>query len=157
MSGARCFLLFALLAVVVSCGTTDSGAMYDPNAPVTAITITTSGTVDPSGRSIALPAGDDQLLLALKDAFSRDGWNVSTSTTDVRYVMQLQTKVWTYEQKLSAIDLAIVDARTGAEILKGARKTYSPNDPPIDVTAVADMVVASLKKITSPPAESQNP
>ncbi len=156
MRRVHVYLLFASLATFLSCGTTNSGDLYDPNAPVTAITISTTGSVDPSSRSIALPPGDDELLLALRNAFSRDGWTVTTSTTDTRYVMQLQTKVWTYDQKLSAIDLSIVDARTGAEILKGVRKTYSPSDNPIDVNAVADMVVTSLKKITPSEAEPQS-
>ena len=119
MRRVQFYLLFASLAAIVSCGTTDSAVMYDPNAPVTAITISTSGSVDPSSRTIALPPGDDELLVAFRDAFSADGWNVSTSTTDSRYVMQLETKVWTYDQKLSAINLSIVDARTGAQILTG--------------------------------------
>ncbi len=157
MRGVRVSLLFVSLAAILSCGTTNSNDMYDPNAPVTAITVSTSGSVDPSSRTIALPPGEDELLLALRNAFSDDGWVVSTSTTDTRYVMQLQTKVWTYDQKLSAIDLSIVDERTGAEILKGVRKTYSPNDQPIDVKAVADTVVSSLRKITPSKAEQQSP
>ncbi len=158
MSRARFYLLFVAMTAVVSCGTTNSGGMYDPNAPVTAINISTSGSVDPSSRTIALPPGEDDLTLALKSALSSDGWAVSTSTTNTRYVLQLQTKQWTYEQRLANINLTIVDEKTGAEILTGERKTYSPNDTPIDVKAVADMVVASLKKITSPmPDNSANP
>ena len=143
------FLLCAAFAVIVSCGTTNSGNLYDPNAPVAAITVSTSGTVDGSNRTIALPPGDDELLVALRNAFSNDGWVVDTSTTNTHYVMLLQTKVWTYKEKLSSIDLSIVDQRTGAQILHGVRKTYSPDDPPIDVNAVADMVVSALKKVTS--------
>ena len=152
MSRARFFLFFASVAIIVSCSTTNSN-LYDPNAPVTAIDITTHGSVDPSSRTIALPPGDDELLLALKNAFSGDGWVVSTSTTNTRYVMLLQTQVWTYEQRLSHIDLSVVDQKTGSEVLSGVRNTKSPYDPPIDVKAVADLVVASLKKVTSPPAQ----
>ena len=119
MSRARFFFLFASVAIIVSCATTNSN-LYDPNAPVTAIDITTHGSVDPSSRTIALPPGDDELLLALKNAFSGDGWVVSTSTTNTRYVMLLQTQVWTYEQRLSHIDLSVVDQETSSEVLSGS-------------------------------------
>ena len=141
-------LLCAVSAVIVSCGTTNSADLYDPNAAVAAITISTSGNVDASNRTIALPPGGDDLSVALRNAFSNDGWAVSTSTTSTHYVMLLQTKVWTYKEKLSNINLSIVDQRTGAEILKGVRKTYSPDDPPIDVKAVAEDVISALKKVT---------
>ena len=144
------WLLFAATIWVISCGTTNSGNLYDPNAPVAAIDISTPGAVDSSARSIALPPGDDDLLTALRAAFSNDGWVVSESTTDTHYLLQLETKRWTYEQRLSSINLAIVDEKTGATVLTGARKMYSPNDPPIDVKAVADSVVSALKKISAP-------
>jgi hypothetical protein len=149
MNKARFFLLFAALVLITSCGTTNSD-MYDPNAPVAAITITTSGSVDPSQRSIALPPGNDELLVAFQKAFSSDGWTTSTSTTNTRYLMQLETKAWTYNQKLSAIDLSIIDEQTGKKILTGARKMLSGDDPPIDVTAVANAVVSALKGVTAP-------
>ncbi len=151
MSRKSFFLLFAGMATLASCGTTNSAEMYDPNAPVAAITVSTSGTVDPAARSMAIPPGNDDLLVALRTALSNDGWTVSTSTTNTRYVMQLQTAVWSFNQKLSSIDLTVVDARTGAKILTGSRKMYGPNDKPIDVNEVADSVVSSLRKITSPP------
>ncbi len=144
------FLLPAVLAAMASCGTTNSADLYDPNAPVAPISISTLGSVDPSDRSIALPAGTDDLLVALRAAFSGDGWTVSDSTTTTRYLMQLQTTNWTYEQKLASINLTVVDEKTAAKILTGERKNYSPDDKPIDVKAVADMVVSSLKKITQP-------
>jgi hypothetical protein len=153
MSKIRFSLLFAAAILIASCGTTNSGTMYDPNAPVPAITITTSGSVDPASRSIALPPGNDNLVLAFQTAFTNDGWTISTSTTSTRYLMQLETKTWTSNQALSAIDLSIIDEHTGAKILTGVRKTYSPSDPPIDVTAVADMVVSALKGITAPPPQ----
>ena len=49
------FLLPAVLAAMASCGTTNSADLYDPNAPVAPISISTLGSVDPSDRSIALP------------------------------------------------------------------------------------------------------
>lgn len=150
MRKLRLWLLFAATMAVISCGTTNSGSLYDPNAPVAAIDISTSGAVDSSARSIALPTGEDDLLAAFRTAFSNDGWVVSESTTDTHYLLQLETKRWTYEQRLSYINLSIVDEKTGATILTGIRKTYSPNDPPIDVNAVADSVVSALKKISSP-------
>ena len=150
MNKARVLLLCAVVAILLSCETTNSANLYDPNASVAAIDISTAGSVDPSARIIALPPGTDDLLSALTKAFTDDGWSVSTNTTRTRYVMLLQTKVWSYNQRLSAIDLSIVDQKTGAKILAGMRKTYSPNDKPIDVTAVAQTVVASLKKITAP-------
>jgi len=151
MSRIRFSLLFVAAVVVTACGTTNSSTMYDPNAPVTAITITTSGSVDPSARSIALPPGNDELVLAFQAAFTNDGWTTSTSTTTTRYLMQLETKVWTDTEKLSAINLAIIDEHNGAKVLMGVRSTYSSSDPPIDVKAVADMVVSALKGITAPP------
>ena len=150
MSKFRFCFLFAAIATIISCGTTNSGEMYDPNAPVAAITISTSGNVDPANLTMALPPGDDALLSALKGALEKDGWVTSTSTTNTRYTMQVQTQVWTYNQSLSSINLSVVDERTGKEVLTGARKMYGPNDPPIDVKAVADMVVSSLRKIMSP-------
>jgi hypothetical protein len=138
------------MATMVSCGTTNSGSLYDPNAPVTAIDISTAGTIDPSSRTMALPAGEDDLLAALRKALSNDGWIISTSTTNTRYMMNLQTQVWTSDQKISTISLSIVDQKTGAQVLTGVRKTYSPADNPIDLNAVADMVASSLRKITSP-------
>ncbi len=150
MSTIRFCLVFAAIATVISCGTTNSGEMYDPNAPVAAITISTSGSIDPTSLSIALPAGDDSLLTALKTAFTKDGWVTSTSTTDTRYLMQLQTTMWTYNNALSSIHMTIVDERNGTEVLTGDRKMYGPNDHPIDVDAVADMVVTSLRKMVSP-------
>lgn len=143
-------LLAALTALMVSCGTTNSSSMYDPNAPVAAIEISTSGTVDPSSRTVALPAGEDALLVALRTALSRDGWTVGTSTTNTRYMLNVQTQVWTSDQKISSINLSIVDQKTGAEILTGVRKTYSPADKPIDLDAVADLVASSLRKMTAP-------
>ena len=150
------FFLCTVSAVIVSCGTTNSADLYDPNAAVAAITISTSGSIDASNRSIALPPGGDDLSVALRNAFSGDGWAVSTSTTDTHYVMLLQTKVWTYQEKLSNIDLSIVDQRTGAEILKGVRKTYSPDDPAIDVKAVAEAVISALKKVTVQSPDNAN-
>ena len=144
-----CLLIWATL-FLASCGTTNSANMYDPNTPVTPISISTFGNVDPSSKTIALPSGEDPLLEAFKTAFSDDGWATSTSTTNTRYVMQLETRQWTYEQRLAYISLTIVDERSGAKILSGERKTYSPNDPAIDVKAVADMVISSLKSITKP-------
>jgi len=144
------YLVLAAATVLGSCGTTNSSSMYDPNAPVAAIEITTSGTVDSSNRVIALPAGEDDLLVALRKALTNDGWTVSTSTTDTRYMMNVQTQVWTSDQKISSINLSIVDQKTGTEVLTGVRKTYSPSDKPIDLDAVADMVASSLKKMTSP-------
>jgi len=139
-----------MTAVVVSCGTTNSSSMYDPNAPAAAIEISTSGTVDPSNKTIALPAGEDDLLAALRKALSNDGWTVGTSTTNTRYMLNVQTQVWTSDQKISSINLSIVDQKTGAEILTGARKTYSPADKPIDLDAVADLVASSLKRMMAP-------
>jgi len=150
MRRVQCWLLFAAIAAVISCGTTNSGSLYDPNAPVAAIDVSTFGTVDSSSRTIALPPGSDDLLLAFKSALSSDGWAVSENTTNTHYVMLLETKSWSYEQRLSYISLSIVDEKTGATILSGVRKTYSPNDNPIDVKAVADSVVSALKKISSP-------
>lgn len=150
MSRLPFYLLLAAATVLASCGTTNSSSMYDPNAPVAAIEIVTSGTIDPSSRSMALPAGEDDLLVALRKALSDDGWTVSTSTTNTRYMMNVQTQVWTSDQKISSINLSVVDQKTGADILTGARKTYSPADKPIDLVAVADMVASSLKKLTSP-------
>jgi len=143
-------LLAAVMAFMVSCGTTNSSSMYDPNAPVAAIEISTSGTVDPAGRTMALPAGEDALLVALRTALSNDGWTVGTSTTNTRYMLNVQTQVWTSDQKISSINLSIVDQKTGAEILTGVRKTYSPADKPIDLDAVADLVASSLRKMTAP-------
>ena len=146
------FLLLpaALTALMISCGTTNSSSMYDPNAPVAAIEISTSGTVDPSSRTMALPSGDDALLAALRTALSSDGWTIGTSTTNTRYMLNVQTQVWTSDQKISSINLSIVDQKTGAEILTGVRKTYSPADKPIDLDAVADLVASSLRKMTAP-------
>ena len=137
------------LSILFSCTSTNSDTMYDPNAPVAAINISKIGVVDASSRTIALPAGEDELLTAFRNAFSNDGWTTSTSTTATRYVMQLETKVWDNNQRLSYIHMAIVDERNGKTILTGERKTYSPSDPPIDITAVATMVVSSLRDITS--------
>ncbi len=149
MSRFRILLVFVAIVAVSSCTTTNSDTMYDPNAPVAAIEVKTSGNIDPASRSIAIPAGEDELLAALRNAFLNDGWIVDTSTTNTRYMMSLQTKTWTNNQTLSSIDLSIVDQKNGAEILSGTRKTYGPFDNPIDVKAVADEVVSSLKKITS--------
>jgi hypothetical protein len=153
MSKARFLLLFAAAALISSCATTGSSDMYDPNAPVAAITVTTSGSVDPANRSIALPPGNDALLVAFQKAFSGDGWTTSTTTTSTRYLMQLETKTWTYNQALSAIDLAIIDEQTGKKILTGTRKMFAASDPPIDVNAVAATVVSALKGITAPPPQ----
>ena len=150
MSKIHIYLLLAWIATIVSCGTTNSSEMYGPNAPVTAIAISTSGSVDPFNRTITLPAGDDDLLLALKNALSSDGWIIGTSTTNTRYILHLETKVWTSENTLSYISLSIVDQKTGSEILSGTRQTKSPYDTPIDVKAVAEMVTSSLKKNTAP-------
>jgi len=153
MSRLRFSLLFVAAVLLNACGTTNSSGMYDPNAPVTAITITTSGSVDPAARSIALPPGTDELVTALQAAFTSAGWTTSTSTTTTRYLVQLETKIWTDTQKLSAINLVIIDEHTGAKILTGVRSTYASSDPPIDVKAVADMVVSALKGITASPPQ----
>jgi hypothetical protein len=154
MKKIRSLLLAAVAMEMAACATTNSSDLYDPNAPVVAISISTFGSVDPSDRSIALPPGNEDLLVALRTALTADGWTVSTSTTATRYLMQLETKNWTYEQRLSYINLTVVDEKTANKILTGERKTYSPNDNPIDLKAVADMVVSSLKKTTSPAAQS---
>ncbi len=153
MSRIRFSLLFVAAVLVASCGTTNSAGMYDPNAPVAAITITTSGSVDPSSRSIALPPANDELTMDLQNAFIRDGWTVSTSTTSTRYLMQLETKTWTSNDAISSIDLAIIDEHNGAKILTGSRKVLSPSDPPIDLKAVADAVVSSLRGVTQQPPQ----
>jgi hypothetical protein len=150
MSKIHMYLLFVWIATIVSCGTTNSSEMYGANPPVTAISISTFGNVDLSNRTIALPPGDDDLLLALKNALSSDGWIIGTSTTSTRYILHLETKVWTPENTLSYISLSIVDQKTGAEILSGTRQTKSPYDTPIDVKAVAETVTSSLKKNTAP-------
>ena len=144
------YLLLAWIATIVSCGTTNSSQMYGANAPVPAIAISTFGNVDPSNRTIGLPYGDDDLLLALKNALSSDGWIIGTSTTNTRYILHLETRVWTPENTLSYISLSIVDQKDGSEILSGTRQTKSPYDTPIDVKAVAEMVTSSLKKNTAP-------
>jgi len=154
MKKIRFLLLAAVAMEIAACASTNSSDLYDPNAPVVAISISTFGSVDLSDRSIALPPGDEDLLVALRTALTADGWTVSTSTTATRYLMQLETKNWTYEQRLSYINLTVVDEKTAKKILTGERKTYSPNDNPIDLKAVADMVVSSLKKITPPAAPS---
>lgn len=148
MKRIRLPLLLIMLATLAACGTTNSGDMYDPNAPVPALTISSSGMVDSSARSITLPTGGDaQLLAAFQNAFTADGWAVSTDPGKSRYMMNLQIQVWTYSEKLSSINLSIVDIKTGKEILTGARKAYSP-DEPIDVKGVAGFLIDSLKKIT---------
>lgn len=150
MSKMYIYLLLGTLAAFIACSTTNSDVMYDPKEPVAAIVIYTFWSVDPSSRTIALPPGGDDLLLALKSAFSSDGWAVSVSPKNARYVMLLETKVWKAGERLASINLSIVDQKTGAEILTGVRKAYTSFDNPIDVKAVADAVVSSLKKITSP-------
>jgi len=144
------YLLLAGIATIVSCGTTNSSEMYGPNASVTAISISTSGNVDPSERTIGLPPGEDDLLLALRKSLSNDGWTIGTGTANTRYILHLETKVWTPENTLSYISLSIVDQETGAEILSGTRQTKSPYDNPIDVNAVAEKVTVSLKRNTAP-------
>jgi hypothetical protein len=158
MNKSHIYLLLAAMATIVSCGTTNSGGMNEQNTPVAAIAISIFGTVDPSNRTIGLPPGDDDLLLALKNAFSSDGWIIGASTANARYTLRLETKVWTSEQTLSYIKLSIVDQRTGAEILSGTRQTKSPYDTPIDVKAVAEMVISSLKSNTAPlPDNGESP
>ena len=68
------YLCIAALASIVTCSTTNSETMYDPKESVVPIDITIFGKIDPSNRTIALPPGGDDLLLALKNAFSNDGW-----------------------------------------------------------------------------------
>jgi hypothetical protein len=150
MNKIHMYLLLAGIATIASCGTTNSSEMYGPNAPVTAIAISTFGNVDPSNRTIGLPYGEDDLLLALRNALSSDGWIIGTSTTNTRYILHLETKVWTPENTLSYISLSIVDQKDGAIILSGTRQTKSPYDTPIDVKAVAETVRSSLEKNTAP-------
>ena len=144
-----CFLIVTV-AAIVSCGTIKLNGMYDPNAAVVPIDVSTSGNVDSSDRTIVLPPGGDDLLLALENALSKDGWTIRKTTTNTRYIVRIETKVWNDGQALSYIGLTITDQSTGAEILSGTRQSKSPLDTPIDVKAVAELVTSTLKKISVP-------
>jgi hypothetical protein len=157
MSKAYTYLCIAVVTTVAACSTIDSDVMYDPKEPVAAINVLTFGNVDPSNRTIALPPGGDDLLLALKIAFSNDGWAVSVGPGSARYVMFIETTVWKHGGRLASINLSIVDQKTGIEILTAVRKAYTSFDNPIDINAVAETLIDCLKKITSPFPDKAEP